>query len=765
MKKVALMTWFQHDNYGTVLQSTALKHVVSKLGYHLDGVDYISEGYNRETKVEKILDYKNVLEKIKNRAIDHKYKLKFNDIEKSRAFDKFRHQHMSMTKRVQTSSELFQLNYEYDAFICGSDQIWTPRAFNSKYYLDFVANEEKMISYAPSFGMSQIDNELLKRRIKEQVSRFKHLSIREEEGAKIIKDLTGIKARVVLDPTLLLDMDEWNSFIVTCKIEQPYILCYLLGRNQSYWKHIYSIAKKYSLQVVIIPIHPQDYHRDGTIKVGTGPGEFLSLVKGAELICTDSFHGTIFSVLYKKSFVSYKRFEDKNKNSQNSRLKNLLIKINLENRLIDSSAMSIDVFKTIDYEKVYSKLEVEKRKSLKYLEESLVLATNIESFSEYDYTITNTCSGCAACYSVCKHDAIIIKNNKSGFYSAIRDISKCVKCGLCRKACAFNGTKGKKIDTNSIPLYMLRSKSEDILATSTSGGAASEISRFLNEKGYDVYGCVYDRNLDIAKHKKVNAYNKSMLASFQGSKYIQSNIKDVLKDIETSNNAVVIGTPCQIAGLDNLLRIKNARENYVLVDLICHGVPTMHLWHKYLREVKTKYDLGNNPDVKFRYKTKGWKPMHMCISGNDKKYLKKHTKDMFYRYFELENCYMPSCYECNFRETSKSDIRIGDYWGKKYDKYKRTGASMVLGISNKGTSILEKLRETNRIMLIEEDCKDYYSIQGGKNPIIPIYYQELIDELANKESTLKILMYKYFRLKDLNKRLSRGYSKIKKLTK
>ena len=761
MKKVALMTWFQHDNYGTVLQSVATTRVVNDMGYYVDGIDYFSKGYNRTTKLEKVLNRQLLVNKIK-KSIKYRKYAKRSNLKRTEAFKAFKDKYLNMTKPTQTSSELFLLNKEYDAFICGSDQIWTPKAFNSKYYLDFVAVPEKMVAYAPSFGMSTITDEFIKNRIVEHVKRFKHLSVREEQGAKLLKELCGIEAKVVLDPTLLLSREEWDDYSIKTNINSSYLLCYFLGDNDDYWNHVDMIANKYGLDVVVIPIHTKDYYRGYEIQEGVGPGEFLSLIKNASFVCTDSFHGSIFSVVYQRPFLTYKRFSDNSSDSQNSRIYNLLKLINMQDRIVSSSKFNIDDILMCDFSIAFKVISEESKRSKEYLNNSLLDAFKYP-FDENEYKITNTCCGCSVCKNVCKQNAITIEINDKGFYEARINKNKCVKCGLCRKVCAYNGQRGNIIDKDTTPLYMLRSNSSETLTTSTSGGAAFELSKLLSMKGYDVVGCTYDRKSATAIHKKVQSGDIKSLSVFQGSKYIQSNTIEAFRDVLISEKAIIFGTPCQIAGLDNFLRLKKRREDYVLVDLICHGVPSIYLWHKYLKEGFNKYGYGNKPYVHFRYKKMGWKRMYMYIYGNGKKYIKRNSRDMFYRYFELQNCYMPSCYECNYRTSSKADIRIGDYWGKKYDKYKKTGASMVIAITHLGNSILKELKQRDKIELIREECSDYWSVQFPENPIIPLYYDELISKLKDSNLNLNFLIKRYFRIHELNKRLSNIYRQTKKL--
>ena len=204
MKKVAIMTWYQHKNYGTTLQALALQKVVKNQGYYVEGIDYYSKGYYRETFLEKILNKQRVEEGIHNKINSIRYGSK-EDKEKDERYKKFEDNFIVLHEKTQTSSQLFSLNNEFDAFICGSDQIWSPNEFNSKYFLDFVKDDKRKIAYAPSFGVSSIENEFVRENIGELVSKIGYLSVREKQGADMLKELYDIEAKVVLDPTLLLD--------------------------------------------------------------------------------------------------------------------------------------------------------------------------------------------------------------------------------------------------------------------------------------------------------------------------------------------------------------------------------------------------------------------------------------------------------------------------------------------------------------------------------------------------------------------------------
>jgi len=124
---------------------------------------------------------------------------------------------------------------------------------------------------------------------------------------------------------------------------------------------------------------------------------------------------------------------------------------------------------------------------------------------------------------------------------------------------------------------------------------------------------------------------------------------------------------------------------------------------------------------------------------------------------------MPSCYECNYRTSSKADIRIGDYWGEKYNQYKNSGASMVISMTDEGRKILQELHTSGKVDLVEEEVNEYYSVQYPQNPIKPLYYDELIKDLNNSEVRLKNFIKNYFFIEVINKRLQSYYARLKRI--
>lgn len=752
MKKVAIMTWYQHKNYGTTLQALALQKVVKNQGYYVEGIDYYSKGYYRETFLEKILNKQRVEEGIHNKINSIRYGSK-EDKEKDERYKKFEDNFIVLHEKTQTSSQLFSLNNEFDAFICGSDQIWSPNEFNSKYFLDFVKDDKRKIAYAPSFGVSSIENEFVRENIGELVSKIGYLSVREKQGADMLKEFYDIEAKVVLDPTLLLDSKEWLKYSnKEYKVESDILLCYFLGNNNEIvWRSVENIAKLNKLKVAVIPVFSKDYTRNYNILKGIGPAEFISLFSKVKYVCTDSFHGTVFSIIFQREFSVFKRFKENSLKSQNSRILNILSKLNL----MDNLYHSVGTVSNVDWNSVNNHLAKLKKDSIKFLQESLYKATL--SVEDSEYVITNTCCGCGVCSMVCNSNAIKIEKI-NGFFQAIVNQEKCIRCRLCQRVCSFNGEIGERLE--NAKLFESKSLDSEILKKSTSGGIAYEILLEEIKKDKPVYGCAFDYEKKEAKHLMISSKDVDTLHVFQGSKYLQSDFIINLSSIISENIGVIIGTPCQIAGVDNYLRLKKKRDQFILVDLICHGVPSYLLWKKYLNEQGM---LNTLREVRFRNKDAGWRNIEIYLSDGVNKIMRKESQDLFYNYFDLQVCYMGSCYECNYRQSSKADLRLGDYWGKKYTADDlNNGVSMVVAFTECGEETLYNLNRKNRISLIEKNVADYYAGQGPQNPIIPLFYNRVLKELEDNSMNLLKIRNKYFKIKYYNKKLQFLMAKIKR---
>lgn len=255
------------------------------------------------------------------------------------------------------------LNEQYDLFIAGSDQIWNYRFLSHKfddYFLKFAENEKK-IAISGSFGVDSLPKEW-KETYSEEMRKFKNISVREEAGQAIIKDLLGIDVPVLIDPTMMLTKDEWLKVSKKPRVDcsKPYILKYYLGDEKEEDK-IDSWAKENGYQVYEL------LNKDIPELYSAGPGEFISLISNASLVCSDSFHCIVFSIIFSRPFLVYAR--QGSGNYMTSRLDTLLKKFGFENRW--KHLIAEDDYLKCDYSLVPGFLEKEQRMFMDYLSKVL----------------------------------------------------------------------------------------------------------------------------------------------------------------------------------------------------------------------------------------------------------------------------------------------------------------------------------------------------------------------------------------------------------
>lgn len=317
---------------------------------------------------------------------------------------------------------------------------------------------------------------------------------------------------------------------------------------------------------------------------------------------------------------------------------------------------------------------------------------------------TSACSGCSACASVCNFGALKIEIDNEGFYCAKIDASKCVECGMCQKVCpGFTGKNGKALYDGKA--YAAQSSNAETIKNSSSGAIAAELSLWAIKQGYDVVGVFYDCQDHTAKFSI--ASSEEELNVFKGSKYLQANSDVVFKKIvdevkkDHSKHYLVFGTPCQIFGLANILELYRVRDCFVLVDFFCHGVPSRLVWDSYLRA--NNLDKQRINHVSFRSKTIGWHNFVMTVDYSGGSYTKTSESDLFYKAFFDNVFFSKSCYECLPRmERSKADIRLGDFWGKKYQD-REDGVSAVIAFTEIGNHLIKNL---DSISVLEESSSE-----------------------------------------------------------
>ena len=309
---------------------------------------------------------------------------------------------------------------------------------------------------------------------------------------------------------------------------------------------------------------------------------------------------------------------------------------------------------------------------------------------------SSPCSGCGACATICPKNAITITLDNEGLYTATVDESICVGCGMCKKVCMRSEIHdGTPLRNGAV--VAAQSSDASTVKKCTSGGIAFEMSKFAFDNGMGVLGVIY--NYDTNRAESRVAKTKEDIELFRGSKYIQSYTVDafeeMIEDMKSNpgRKYLAFGTPCQIYGLASVLEKLNMRDRAVLVDLFCHGVPSYLVWDKYLESLKKIIDTKQLTEVVFRDKSIGWHNFVIKLKSNNDTYKESSEGDLFYHAFFDNVLFSKSCFDCAVRKNiSKADIRLGDYWGKKYQD-KEDGISAILLCTDRGKDFLDRIND------------------------------------------------------------------------
>ena len=387
MKKLGICACYQHKNYGSQLQSYATTVELARRNIDFEIIRY----KKKTTPLLLIKSLPRLLNPIfiNDRIIETSQKkmmlklhpqLAQDNAVRNAAFDKFSQSRFKKLSPVYYGYEqLREQSKKYTAVMVGSDQLWSPSGITSNFYnLMFADDNTVKISYATSFGVSQI-NPRYHKIYNTFLNRLNFISVRENSGKKIVEELSSNKAEVVCDPVILLDAEQWLKEIPNKRLyDEPYIFAYFLGKSAEYRDAVTKFAKQKDLKIVTEP-HMDSYNKadenfgDYT-PFDIGPAEFVNLIRNAEYVFTDSFHGSVFSMLYQKQFLVFNRYSDNSSSSKNSRIDSFCKNYVLSDRRYNGNIA--DVENKINYEDVLGKVDEHRQKSKAFLDRALACFDN-----------------------------------------------------------------------------------------------------------------------------------------------------------------------------------------------------------------------------------------------------------------------------------------------------------------------------------------------------------------------------------------------------
>ncbi len=671
--KFGILTLFHKNyNWGGVLQGYALKTLLETEFSNVQADLLIYWGKNAvyKNKFQQALQYSplDICRKIiknlgRNDGCREKLTLRYS------LFDTFMEENTTNPRKYNDET-LIEAALEYDCLISGSDQVWNPNVGCAGYFQKMITSECRKVAYAASIARDDLSKYERKKMIP-LIAKFDAVSVRERTAKSILDKYSASQLQVteVLDPVMMLSREEWNrvSQKSTINFKGRYAVAFFFSESEQYRRKIAEYCRARNLQLKFIPFAqgayiPSDEVGEADRLYDLGPSEFVNLFQNAQCIFTDSFHGCVFSIIFQKMFCAFER-DKKSRVSKNSRLRDLLEKFGLSDRLIvDVSQLDSVIEKPIDYVQVNALHQRYKIDSMDFLRGALFAYTEKKTIniSHVGELKKDQCSGCALCVTQCPKKCIEMCQDPEGFFYPIVNEKNCIQCGYCLHICNQKNCTKKPTGKDT---YLGFHKDEAVRAQSSSGGLFYALAAHVLQEGGCVYGAAYANEFSV-KHIRVDSAED--LPSLMTSKYVQSQMDGIfgkiLEDLKNGRVVLFSGTPCQTAAVDYYTQKLFRKDNLILVDFICHGVPSPGVWQSYIKYLENNHR-SKMVSVSFRDKSKGWHDFHLKVASAHADIFESHEMNAYMRSFLSNKNIRNSCYRCMFKDCNYvSDITVGDAW-------------------------------------------------------------------------------------------------------
>ena len=688
--KICIVTTSKIDNYGAVLQNFALQTILEEK-YCVETLNYKSKGLYNHNKIYFKGKFA-LAKKILYLLLYPNYLLIY--LKRNIKFRIFRRKYINFTC-FYSNKNIMKTNEEFDYFISGSDQVFNLNIFDGEKttLLDFVHDNKKKKSYAASFGGTNEEN--IKKTL-QYISQFSSLLIREIDSVKTLKEKFNINSTLVLDPTFLLDKDEWYKKLKLSKFKKPnkkYIITYLLKDDDNLIQGVKEFARSKKMEIFNLYSSINVIKIKGAKNICCGPREFVFYFMHCEYVFAASFHAIAFAINFNKKFFFR---TDYNKINSSNRIGNLIYLFDLPRRDVIGGKI---VDNPIDWEICNKNLSNLREFSKKIL---------FECFSENNYNsipfphiltsksnknilkIGASCCGCGNCKTVCPKNAIAMKFDNEEFLYPEIDFKSCINCGKCCNVCPIINNFSIKNNGENFKTYHAALNNNNILQ-STSGGVAQAIYRYCLANNIKTFGVAYNEDFYSCSYVEIKDID-SMNNCLQ-SKYLKSELENVAEKINKylwgNDRVCFIGLPCEVAALK--LMIKSNSDSLITVSLICHGPTSPLVYKQFFRENNLEPEQIKSLNVRYKGKTNQWglKQIEITTILNQRLVFDKPSF-----YIGFNNIVRPSCYDCHYKfNKNNSDIIIGDFWGvnKKASYYNQGGNSCIICLTKKGQKFVNFL--------------------------------------------------------------------------
>lgn len=695
--KAAVVTNCDTTNYGSILQAFALQQAIKELG----GSGFVLQ--------KRTVKKKSLPAKIKNLILPSgngysaksKWEIKRARklyAEKNKKLAAFCREHIEI-KTCATKEAAEILLGDVDTMIAGSDQIWSPRAglLSPFTTLQFGGEWIRRYAYAASVGVTELSLEeqtLLQNGLKQ----FQEVSLRESSSAELIEPLCSCKVHTDVDPTFLYDASFWGPYANAPAVEEPYIFVYMLRPEPLTMQLAKALSEKTGLRIYLISnrIISDDAVRNVT---DAGIEEFLSYIKNAAYVVTNSFHGTAFSVQFHKPFLSVAIA------GSGMRVRDFLGELGLSSRIASETTDIKKIGQSVDWTTVDMTLAEKRKTSKAYLQRILQPVQCAEKEEIVLFRSKEECCGCGACSNACPKGVITMEQDNCGYYYPVIHKESCIHCGKCKRVCAY---QRERANCEIQSVKAAAAKVEQTRMDSASGGAFAGLAQKFLEAGGIVYGCAMQDGAEglVPVHVRIDRVED--LAQLQSSKYAHSYMGDVYRQIESDLKAdrkvLFSGTGCQAGALRGYLQGQQY-DNLFIMDLICHGVPSAAILQGYQHMVEKKKHIKIS-SINFRDKKYGWGEKGTItgcdLQGKEKKLYFDNYSSSFYSLYLKAGFYRANCYTCRYANLHRAgDITVGDFWGigQRHPEYleenggswkARQGVSCILVNTPQGQKLLNQ---------------------------------------------------------------------------
>lgn len=667
--KIGIITFNSAHNYGAVLQVWALQKKLHDEGHQVEVINYRPSVIDR---VYQIFEPKKLGgNELVNRGC---HKLQFikarmtnaSKAKRYKKFERFIREVLPSTRPYHSYEALKNAQFDYDLMITGSDQVWNgniTKGINGAYFLAFGDEKTKRISYAASIGKDAFDEEE-KIIVQKYLKGLDYISVREEKAKTAVEELTDKEVDLVLDPTLLLDREKYDT------LKKPFPVKggdYIFVHNVHLVKvdaRLNAIVEEISARTGLPVVNNRaDYNfknEIGKFSEG-GPEEFLGVIDGAKFVITNSFHATVFSTIYEKKFITVPHFKNPD------RMRNLLQMFGLENHLIaEVKDIPKDLSELdIDYTKINELRKKARVTSEAYLQKALQGPKTVPEVITSDKKYLQSkdkfhCYGCGLCKDL-SPDAICMKQDEEGiFYPQAIDGQE----ERARETTCLFGNESKGHDIKVA--YTAHLSEEQVLENCSGGGVTRALADAIWKQGGVVAGVGYHNSL-LPEYRLAQCAEEA--DGFFSEKYVEELPNDIFaqvkQELSKGRKVLFLGRACKVDALYHYLG--ENYDNLYTVQETGRGVASRKVYEKYLESLEESYG-SKVVKVELDNKTRTAKRPYVCItfeSGDI--YVSSAGNDLFIQAIRRGYAARHSCYTCKYREEGigVADLTISNQSMKK----------------------------------------------------------------------------------------------------